>query len=334
MNVQPSPEALARYLAGESSPDESAAVLQWLESSESARLELEGSAVSRRPDVTLALDRIENQRIRIQGSTSGRRPAARVHTLWTRPVRAAAAIAAIALVGALLLWSAAQDSGPAEEHLLTYETSRGERLRLRLADGTQVELNVESRLQVSPTFGSKNRGVKLEGEAFFDVTPNRSLPFEIDVPDASVRVVGTSFSVDAYPDGESVSVVVAEGIVEFEPMTDSTQVATLTTGDYGMLDRRPGSAATITVSTGDVSTLTGWRRGELHFVGSTLEVVAAELARWYDVDVSLADYRMSALRLDATYTNEPLVGVLESISRALKISYTLDDAGVIFKPSA
>jgi len=82
-----------------------------------------------------------------------------------------------------------------------------------LPDGSIITLNKNSTITYSENFNAgKIREVKLTGEAFFQVTPNKSKPFMIDANDVIVRVVGTSFNVKSST--EKTEVIVETGLVE------------------------------------------------------------------------------------------------------------------------
>ena len=71
-----------------------------------------------------------------------------------------------------------------------------------LSDGTKVHLNAESQLTYPVCFSNEQRIVQIEGEAYFDVAPDKEHPFIVQTPHTSIRVTGTSFNVRAYADEE------------------------------------------------------------------------------------------------------------------------------------
>ncbi|MDB5452527.1 MAG: transcriptional regulator, partial [Caulobacteraceae bacterium] len=113
---------------------------------------------------------------------------------------AAAALAAVVLPGMLL-----------EPAIQSYATGKGERQTVKLADGSTVDLNAQTRLSV--TLARHERHVAMgEGEAIFDVAADARRPFLIQAGDHTVRVVGTQFNVRNRADG--LAVTVARGVVE------------------------------------------------------------------------------------------------------------------------
>ena len=92
--------------------------------------------------------------------------------------------------------------------------NRGQRAGITLPDGTIVHLNSESKLTYTPEFNGKLREVSLEGEAFFEVTPNKEKPFIVKTSVFDVEVLGTSFNVSVYNDENIVETALIEGKVK------------------------------------------------------------------------------------------------------------------------
>jgi ferric-dicitrate binding protein FerR (iron transport regulator) len=61
------------------------------------------------------------------------------------------------------------------------ETANGERTRVVLPDGTKVIISANTNFTYPATFGTKNREIKLSGEAYFEVTHNADLPFIVNI---------------------------------------------------------------------------------------------------------------------------------------------------------
>ena len=80
-----------------------------------------------------------------------------------------------------------------------------------LPDGSSVYLRENSELSYPEVFASSVREVKIKGEAFFEVTPNSEQPFIVDASGLSVKVLGTSFSVQTSDQGNEISEILVEG---------------------------------------------------------------------------------------------------------------------------
>lgn len=96
----------------------------------------------------------------------------------------------------------------------TLRTLHGMECHIVLSDGTKVHLNAESQLTYPICFSDKERIVQVEGEAYFDVAPDKAHPFIVQTPHTSIRVTGTSFNVRAYADEEVESTTLISGAIE------------------------------------------------------------------------------------------------------------------------
>lgn len=125
-------------------------------------------------------------------------------------------IAAAVLIAALLS-IAGYDifiNGGASSQMVELSASTQLVKTITLPDGTLVSLNSDSHLSYPKRFGNHSREVTIDGEAFFEVKPNKRKPFIIHARNAQIRVLGTSFNVSAYPDSLLMEVIVKTGKVQ------------------------------------------------------------------------------------------------------------------------
>jgi transmembrane sensor len=94
-------------------------------------------------------------------------------------------------------------------------TPRGRQYQLTLADGSKVWLNAASSLRFPTAFAGKERRVEITGEAYFEVTKNKAMPFVVNVSNAEVRVLGTHFNIMAYNDESVLTTTLLEGSIIF-----------------------------------------------------------------------------------------------------------------------
>jgi transmembrane sensor len=166
----------------------------------------------------------------------------------------------------------------AETGYNTLSTPRGRVFHVVLPDGSQVWLNAGSTLQY-PTQFHKERTVSLNGEAYFEVAQNAQLPFTVKTGDRSaVRVLGTSFNINAYDN---------EPVIQTTLLTGSVQVQA---GNASNI-LRPGEQASISQSAAisiikaDTSQVMAWRNGIFNFDNADITTIMKQLERWYDIDV-------------------------------------------------
>ncbi len=88
---------------------------------------------------------------------------------------------------------------------------KAKKKNLLLADGTKVILNSDTKLIIPSNFNKEERIIEMEGEGFFDVTPNPDKPFIIRSGEARVKVLGTSFDFKSYKEDEFIKLTVSTG---------------------------------------------------------------------------------------------------------------------------
>jgi len=99
----------------------------------------------------------------------------------------------------------------------------GKRKTVRLPDGSMITLEPNSKLTFPDRFTGNTREVELSGEAFFEVKPNHEKPFIVHTANIMATVLGTSFNVEAYPNGIA-KVVVATGRVKVQTVNASNEL--------------------------------------------------------------------------------------------------------------
>lgn len=193
---------------------------------------------------------------------------------------------------------------------ITKSTGKGEVLNFYMSDGSKVKLNRESKLIFPSKFESTNRTVKLVGEAFFEVTEDELSLFEVQTEAAKVRVLGTSFDVNAYPNQET-SVTVVSGKVEVENVWNpNEQDIILLPNDMVVIDENIKRFEKATI---DVIKELSWKEGILHFEGASLQEVVKELEWWFGVDINLVGENRGNEEIFARYENNSLEYILKAL---------------------
>lgn len=159
--------------------------------------------------------------------------------------------------------------------------NKGQRAGITLPDGTIVHLNSESKLTYTPDFNGKLREVVLEGEAFFEVTPNSEQPFIVDASGLSVKVLGTSFSVQTSNQGNEISVILVEGKVSLNNAHEKelVQLHPNQKADYFVNDEH------YTVTEVDSERLTSWRKGIIFYDNASLDEIVRLIEQTYKVSL-------------------------------------------------
>jgi ferric-dicitrate binding protein FerR (iron transport regulator) len=200
-------------------------------------------------------------------------------------------------------------------------TGVGERARIRLGDGSVVVLAARSRLGIPADFGVRAREVETEGEAYFVVAHDSTLPFIVHTRGARTVDVGTTFVVRAYPEDREVSVVVSEGSVTLgaDSSSHSTDALAATLLHPGQKGRLPTGARVPTVTAVDAASYTGWIDGRLAFDNAPLSQVIADLGRWHTTRIVLADSSLAHETLTASLAADSFDDALRTLTTVLAL---------------
>lgn len=161
----------------------------------------------------------------------------------------------------------------------TMSTPRGGQYKLVLADGTQVWLNAASSITFPTAFAGAERLVEITGEAYFDVAKDKKRPFIIKSGETQVRVLGTSFNINAYHDEITARTTLVEGQIIVKSnraqktVAPGQQAETLQNGNIELLNNV------------DVDQVVAWKNGSFSFNRTPLKEVMRQVARWYDVEI-------------------------------------------------
>lgn len=166
----------------------------------------------------------------------------------------------------------------------TLSTPFGGQYRLTLQDGTNVWLNAGSSLHFPAAFPQNERKVTLTGEAYFEVAKDRDRPFCVAIKagadtSMNVRVLGTHFNINAYPDEPQHVVTLLEGGVKVNYHEAN---ALLAPGRKAILNVAAGS---MQVKDGDTEAAVAWKNGYFLFDNEKVEDIMRQVSRWYDVEV-------------------------------------------------
>lgn len=202
----------------------------------------------------------------------------------------------------------------------------GSRSKFQLSDGTTVNLNSGSKLIFPNEFKGKYRKVELIGEAFFEVTPNTDQPFIVKTSGLNVKVLGTSFNLQAYPESNEIATTLVHGkvILERELSGISNQLTELKPSDRAVFKK---DLKVINISSEeDLDKFISWKDGKLVFYNDSIQEVAKKLENWYNVSVKIGNAELNQFRFTATFTDESIEQVLELMSKSSSIRYKIKKA--------
>lgn len=122
------------------------------------------------------------------------------------------------VAGYLILKTGSRNVPSAEYY--TYLSSDGV-THFTLPDGSNIHLNRNSKLTYSDRFGTDERKVQLEGEAYFDVAKKGTV-FKVALDHSEIDVMGTRFNIRAYSEDSVIVATLESGSILFR--SDKQQV--------------------------------------------------------------------------------------------------------------
>lgn len=290
---------------------------------------------------------------RASSSVSAVRAVAAVFVLTAIGVGVLAWLTPGALPQAITVW--VRNWLPGESH---YATTTGERLTATLRDGSQVTLDTESELEIA--FTKAERLVHLKrGQAFFEVAKDKTRPFVVQVNDRRLVAVGTAF--DVRLDGGQIRVTMVEGTVRveradggrdsiaehaapgapgpvaagasggttFEPSTPAPKnTEVISAGEQLWVDQESRDH----VGTADPERATSWRRGQLIFDAVRLGDAVAEINRYSETKIRLADAALADVRISGSFATGRTSGFVEAVTSYFPIDVAeSSDRSVVLK---
>ena len=230
-----------------------------------------------------------------------------------RPLRRYA-VAASVLVVALGLGLFSGLNHPGGYHA-EFATALGERKHVALPDGSVIDLNSRSRLQVR--FEQDRRLIELsEGEAMFSVQHDTARPFVVETGSGKVTVTGTRF--DVRRDATQTRVAVEQGTVKVQGRNAPDNAFINLTAGFGTpVDAEGKVAAAYAVNPVE---LTAWRSGKLVFNNASLSEVVAEVSRYRDKPLKVANTTVANLRLTSVFKSDNTDALLKALPNILPVA--------------
>ncbi len=343
-----------KFFKGESSKEDTDALLKWIEEDKKNRQEyfmakrlwLE-SLEQDEEQVDRSWERLQYRLFGVTGKSFGMRARRRTD------LKVYALVASLALLLVTGVYTALRMNSlkSYEQNVNHVETPFGSRTNIILPDGTEVWLNSGSKLTYPTVFSGKNRVVNLSGEAFFDVKKYSGSEFIVRVPDLDIRALGTQFNVKSYPDEDIIETFLLEGKVvvdrrknksTFKPITlKPRQKLTFVKDQAGSLQeqidkpqdkpvepvekvqpipRKQVQISHVIHPDADIS----WKDEKLVIYSETLLSLSRKLERYYNIEIEFQDEDTKNYVFSGTLDEVTIDEVMRAISVAAPISFSIE----------
>lgn len=326
---------IARYIAGEATEQEIAMLNQWLNESEVKRKyfgdiqfvnqKAVTSHTINKVDVDKAWGKVHQQ---MKKKAVQPEPVAKTVTfqipVWLRVAAVLVVVSGISL--ALYKYYTSTLLFPTE---MVAAASKDSVITKSLVDSSTVALNKNSRVTYAKNYGKKERRLKLEGEAFFDVKHIDDKPFIVEAEGTLIEDIGTSFNIKAVDTDTIVEVFVKSGEVIF--FTKDNKGISLTAGEMGIYNKNTRTFTRI--ASPDVNA-TAYVNKVFLFQNVRLADVVQQLNMVYNANVRFGNELLKDCTISVKFENEDIDLILTIISETLDLTITKDAEGYVINGDA
>lgn len=318
-NFEIDEEVLVAFLKGELDAAEAEAVEAWYDRSAANRRML-GQVyyilyVSDRINDAAGIDVERSLRQFKRRMHAGRRISLRRSAVR---IAAAAVVASVLLAGGLTTVLLSKRLAQP----VTVVTQLGERSQVVLPDGTKVWLNSSSSVEYVAPFFSRQRRVKMEGEAYFEVEHDRRAPFVVSTNGLDVEVLGTRFNIRNDDNDHRVTTVLLEGAVKASASGHGQASVRLHPAQQLVFDTRTHAMRLTDCPSAERSI--NWIDGRFCFEHDTFGEIVAELKRYYNVDIRFMDTRLRDMRFSGNFRVEDgIYHIMSVLQLTYKFNYRI-----------
>ncbi len=285
---------IKKYLEGRASREEMIGLVAWLDKEENqiSFKETKSEWKARRDGQSVScytLFELDKFKSKLLNEHSGR---IRRLNLAQNFYKYAALLLLFISIGGLYFYISKSGGGPAVYNTVMAEN--GQVSKALLPDSTMVWLNSGSSLTYSNRFGIENRNMELSGQAYFDVSENKALPFVVSCGEIKVKVLGTQFTAETYHDNLEVSIILIEGAVELTASSSNKTFAGLQPNEMMVYNKQNN---TFKITEVVAEKYTSWRDGIIHIYDQPLKDAVTKLQKRYNqkiiVEKGLEDYKVT-----------------------------------------
>lgn len=313
------PESLFwKFFAGEASDEEKQEILVWVKQSDANKKTFQASREAyisaKHPADEMAFDPTHAHQSFVRSTAPARRM-----TRWIA-ISAAASVALIASIGLGIMLTRSPQHTPAPQ--LAYTSAGNETKNIQLPDSSTVAMHRQATLTYSVQENNVRRA-ELSGEAFFDITHDAAQPFEVHAGDLTIKVLGTSFIVDAQPYATEVMVRVLSGRVMVSSGANS-QI--LNANEEAVYHKNSGALQMQkSFDRNDIA----WKTNELAFNATPLSEVATKLSKYFGCKIEVTDSTIAQYPLSAEFTEPKLESVLTLLQLTFGIQAVRTDSLIV-----
>ena len=204
---------------------------------------------------------------------------------------------------------------------IEYTSEKGSVSTIHLEDGSDIWLSSASKITLIKN-SSGEVTAQLNGEAYFDLVPDPTRKFSVDLGYFKVKDIGTKFNIRAYSTEAGVYATLVDGQIDLFNGDDKS-ILSMKPGEYMQFDKQTNHIA---VSQRDPSIATAWKDGKFVFIDKSLAEICHELENWYNVQIIIQNKLLANTKYTSVIKRTTTVNmVLKMLSLTDKINYKITD---------
>lgn len=307
-------ELLFKYFSNEASAEEVAQIEQWLDEDPARQSEFDSAHYLFN---AMILHSDELSKMTTPGALEKTSRKSKVRRLVYRYAAAAAVVVIAGLSGVFVEREINYNKVTAQTNVL--EVPAGQRMSVTLSDGTQVQLNGNSRIEYPVIFSRKQRNVKLSGEAFFEVKHDERHPFIVETFASKVEVLGTRFNVYADEASEYFSTALVDGKVKVTTNDETAEQVVLAPDEMVKFVNNH-----LVVTKVDAENLISWTEGYVNLADTDFESLMRRFENVYGVKIVIERETMPEIgyKSGKIRVSEGVNFALKLLQHECKFTYT------------
>lgn len=206
---------------------------------------------------------------------------------------------------------------------------KGNTYKIKLADGTLVTLNADSKLTFPLQFSGTKREVTLQGEAYFEVSKHQvsiggkvmNQKFIVHAEQNAIQVLGTKFNVKAYPEDKQNSFTLEEGSIA---LTNPANPAPIVLKPSQKIIQTGNEFELLEVN---LSKDLSWKNGDFYFDSATVKEIMDQISRWYNIELEYLGPVNNQRYISTISRKKTLQQVLEILETTTGIKFDIRTKG-------
>ena len=181
-----------------------------------------------------------------------------------------------------------------------------------------------TQISIEAPYGSKTK-LYLTGEAYFEVTKNKHIPFKVHTDELDVKVLGTKFNFRNYQDDLEAKVCLLEGKVALSTQQKET---ILHPDQQALLDKKTGK---LLISSTKAAYSAEWTNDRLYFDEALLPDIVKELERSYNIKITIADAALNSVRFYGNFRRreQSIREIMDVLSSTDKMTYIIEEKNIV-----